>query len=127
MHQTVALKSQHRLENDLEAELIHRLDERSNILESCCLQLLLLTLKESGRFLAGCGGTNCKEPEEAVQSPWHLEEALGKGISPKRNTKIDRNKAIKCAGYYILSYTCNYIQCYTEINLTVIQLYLSGH
>lgn len=46
VHQTVALKSQHKLENELEAELIHGLDERSNILESCWLQLLLLTLKE---------------------------------------------------------------------------------
>ncbi|RLW11654.1 hypothetical protein DV515_00001382 [Chloebia gouldiae] len=42
----------------------------------CEKMLLLLTLKESGRFLAGCGGTDCKEPEETVQSSWHLEEAL---------------------------------------------------
>lgn len=102
VHQTVSLKSQHRLENELEAELIHGLDERSHILESCWLQLLLLTLKESGRFRAGCDSTDCKEPEEAVQSPWQPEEALGKGRSPKGNIKTDVNKTIKDAGYYIL-------------------------
>lgn len=69
MHQTVALKSQRRLENELEAELIHRLDERSNIHESCWLQLLLLTLKENGRFMARCGSTDWKGPEEIVHSP----------------------------------------------------------
>lgn len=124
MHQTVALKSQHRLENELGAELIHGLDEGSNILESCWLQPLLLTLKESGRFMAGCGGIGCKEPEEAVQSPWQLEEALGKGRSPKGNNKTDTNETIKDAGYTVF-YIYTYIQYYTEINLTVIQLYLS--
>lgn len=127
VHQTVALKSQCRLENELEAELIHRLDERSNILESCWLQLLLLMLKESGRFMAGCGGTDCKEPEEAVQSPWQLEEALGNGVSPRGNTTTDTNRTIKDAGYYILSYLRTYIQYCTEISLTVIQLYPFGH
>ena len=69
VHQTVALKSQCRLENELEAELIHGLDERSNTHEPCWLQLLLLKLKESGRFTARCGGTDWRGPEEAVQSP----------------------------------------------------------
>lgn len=48
VHQTVALKSQHRLESGLEAELIHRLErekERANVHESCWLLLLLLMLR----------------------------------------------------------------------------------
>lgn len=74
--------------------------------------------------MAGCGGIGCKEPEEAVQSPWQLEEALGKGRSPKGNNKTDTNETIKDAGYTVF-YIYTYIQYYTEINLTVIQLYLS--
>lgn len=74
VHQTVALKSQHRLENEIEAELIHELNERSNILESCWLQLLLLTLKESGRFMARWGGTDCKDCAEALAAGRSLGE-----------------------------------------------------
>ena len=64
MYHTVALKSQHRLENEREAELAHRLDERSDIHEFYWLQLLLLTLKKSGRFMTRCGGTDWKGPEK---------------------------------------------------------------
>lgn len=32
MHQTVALKSKHKVENELEAELTHRLGESSNVI-----------------------------------------------------------------------------------------------
>lgn len=74
---------------------------------SCCWHW------RSGRFVAGGGGTGCKEPEEAVQSPWQLEEALRKGRSPKGTSKTDTNKTIKDAGYYILSYI--YILIYSII------------
>lgn len=82
VHQTAALKSQGRLENELEAELIQTLDERSNIHEFCWLQLLVQKLKDSDSFMAKCGGTtgnglrrlcralsSCKEPWGSRRSP----------------------------------------------------------
>lgn len=82
VHQTAALKFQGSLENELEAELIQTLEERSNIHEFCWLQLLLQKLKDSDRFMAKCGGTtgnglrrlcraliSCKEPWGSRRSP----------------------------------------------------------
>lgn len=102
VHQTVDLKSQGRLENELEAELIHTLDEGSNIHEFCWLQLLLWKLKESDRFMARCGGTTGNGLRRLCRALSGCKELWGGRRRPKGNTETGTNKIIKDAEYYTL-------------------------